>query len=213
MTAGVNRRAMAALSSGHLGTDRPRAMALLLAVVAVRNVSWFGLITFVPLYEVARGNSEAYGNRLLAAMLLAGGVGTLVAGPVADRVGRRPILMASALASGPLILAYLVVGGGVGAVALSLVGVCVIGTFAVTMVMGQEYLPRHIGMASGLTVGLAIGLGGVGAVALGALADSIELERALYVCAALPLVAVVLTALLPSTGARRPVAAAEPAVT
>ena len=185
------------------GRDRPGAMGLLLAVIAVRNVSWFGLITFVPLLEVARGNSEAYGNRVLAAMLLAGGIGTLAAGPIADRVGRRPILMASVVAMGPLILVYLREGGLLGAGALALVGVCVIGTFGVTMVMAQEYLPRHIGMASGLIVGLAIGLGGVAAVGLGALADVLDLEAALYVCAATPLAGIVLTALLPPTREHR----------
>ena len=193
------------------GEDRPKALFLLLGVIAFRSVAWFGLVTFVPLLEVARGHSEAYGNRLLAVMLLAGGVGTLVAGPAADRFGRRPVLMASVVAVGPLIVVYLAAGGIAGAVALALVGVCVIGTFGVTMVMSQEYLPRHIGMASGVSIGLSIGLGGVAAVGLGALADSLDLETALYVCAAAPLAAVALTALLPPTRERRPLAP-EPAV-
>ena len=179
------------------GVDDPRAMLLLLAVIAFRNVAWFGLITFVPLYEVTRGSTEAYGNRLLAAMLLAGGIGTLAAGPIADRVGRRPVVIASVAATGPLVLVYLTVGGLAGALALALVGVCVIGTFGVTMVMGQEYLPRHIGVASGLTIGLSIGLGGIAALGVGALADAIDLERALYVCAVAPLAALVLATLLP----------------
>ena len=190
----------------HGGDNRPRAMAILLAVVAFRNIAWFGLITFVPLLEVARGHSEAYGNRVLAAMLLAGGLGTLVAGPVADRVGRRPVLLASVAATAPLVLVYLLVGGIVGAFALALVGMFVIGTFGVTMVMAQEYLPRHIAMASGLIVGLAIGLGGVAAVLLGALADTLDLETALYVSAAAPVAAIAFAALLPPTRDRRPLA-------
>jgi FSR family fosmidomycin resistance protein-like MFS transporter len=190
----------------HPGDNRPGAIVLLLGVIAFRSVAWFGLIAFVPLWEVAQGHSEAYGNRLLALMLLAGGVGTLVAGPVADRIGRRPVLMASVVALTPLILVYLVVGGVVGAVALALVGVCVIGTFGVTMVMSQEYLPRHIGMASGLSIGLSIGLGGIAAVGLGALADSVDLETALYVCAAAPVAGIALCALLPSSRGRRPLA-------
>jgi FSR family fosmidomycin resistance protein-like MFS transporter len=184
------------------GEDRTGAIVALLGVIAFRSVAWFGLITFVPLFEVARGNSEAYGNRLLAAMLLFGGIGTLVAGPLADRFGRRPVLVVSVLATGPLILGYLAVGGLVGAVALALVGPCVIGTFGVTMVMSQEYLPRHIGLASGLSIGLSIGLGGVAAVALGGLADAVDLETALYVCAVAPVAALALCALLPPTGAR-----------
>jgi FSR family fosmidomycin resistance protein-like MFS transporter len=111
--------------------------------------------------------------------------------------------VASVLATGPLIVVYLAVGGLVGAVALALVGACVIGTFGVTMVMSQEYLPRHIGLASGLGIGLSIGLGGIAAVALGGLADAVDLETALYVCAVAPFVALALCAFLPPTGATR----------
>jgi MFS transporter, FSR family, fosmidomycin resistance protein len=194
------------------GQDRVGAIVALLGVVAFRAVAWFGLITFVPLYEVSQGHSEAYGNRLLAAMLFAGGVGTVVAGPLADRFGRRRVLVASVLATGPLILAYLGLGGAAGAVALALVGPCVVGTFGVTMVMSQEYLPRHIGLASGLTIGLSIGLGGMAAVALGGLADAVDLETALYVCAAAPFAALAVCLVLPPTGARRTRLAPEPVV-
>ena len=80
----------------------------------------------------------------------------------------------------------MLVGGVPGAVALALVGCCVIGTFGVTMVMSQQYLPSRIGMASGLSIGMSIGLGGIAAVALGAVADSIDLQAALLICAAAP---------------------------
>lgn len=185
------------------GEDRIGATLILLVIVTLRSVTWFGLIAFVPLWEVAQGSSESYGNRVLAVMLLAGGIGTLAAGPVADRIGERTVLMASVAAVGPLVVVYLVVGGVVGAVALAAVGACVIGTFGITMVMSQQYLPRHIGMASGLSIGLSIGLGGVAAVALGALADSTDLETALYVSAAAAVVALALCALLPSSRPRR----------
>jgi len=184
------------------GADRPGALALLLGVIACRSVAWFGLITFVPLWEVSLGHSKAHGSHLLSLMLLAGGLGTLVAGPLADRLGRRPVLIASLGATAPLILVYVLVGGVPGAVALAFVGVCVISTFGVTMVMAQEYLPHRIGMASGLSIGLSIGLGGIAAVGLGALADSVDLQAAMYAAAAAPLVALVLAALLPSTRAQ-----------
>lgn len=183
--------------------DRIGALLLLLAVIAFRSVSWFGLITFVPLWEVSLGHSKAHGNHLLSLMLLAGGLGTLATGPLADRFGRRPVLLASTAATAPLIVVFVAVGGIPGAIALAGVGISVIGTFGVTMVMSQEYLPRHIGMASGLSIGLSIGLGGVGAVALGAVADSVDLRAALYVAAAASLVAVVLAALLPSSRSSR----------
>jgi FSR family fosmidomycin resistance protein-like MFS transporter len=184
------------------GVDRPGALVLLLAVIAFRSVAWFGLVTFVPLYEVSLGNSKAYGSHLLSLMLLAGGLGTLAAGPIADRIGRRPVLVVSMLAVCPLSLVYIIVGGVPGAVALALVGVCVIGTFGVTMVMSQEYLPRRIGMASGLSIGLSIGLGGIAAVGLGAIADSVDLQTAMYAAAAAAVPGFVLATLLPSTRAR-----------
>jgi MFS transporter, FSR family, fosmidomycin resistance protein len=182
----------------HAGDDDRAAMALLLGVIAFRSVAWFGLVTFVPLWEVSLGHSKAHGNHLLSAMLLTGGIGTLAAGPLADRFGRRLVLFLSLLATPPLILAFVLVGGVPGAIALALVGACVIGTFGVTMVMSQEYLPRHIGMASGLSIGLSIGLGGIAAVGLGALADSVDLRAALYVCAAAPVAAIALAAMLPA---------------
>src|SRR5205823_12276032 len=184
------------------GAERRGAMALLLAIVAFRSVAWFGLITFVPLWEVSLGHSKSYGAHLLALMLLSGAVGTLLAGPAADRFGRRPVLMASNVVVPPAIVAFILVGGIPGAIALCIVGPAVVGTFGVTMVMSQEYLPRHIGMASGLSIGLSIGLGGIAAVILGAVADSIDLRTALYVCAAAPVLGAILTAMLPPSRSR-----------
>jgi FSR family fosmidomycin resistance protein-like MFS transporter len=186
--------------------DRIGALVLLLGVIAFRSVAWFGLITFVPLWEVSIGNSAAHGNHLLSLMLLAGGLGTLAAGPIADRVGRRPVVITSMFLVGPLIVVYVLVGGVIGAVALACVGICVIGTFGVSMVMAQEYLPHRIGMASGLSIGLSIGLGGIAAVALGALADSVDLETAMYAAAAAAVPAFLLAVLLPATRARRSLA-------
>ena len=186
-----------------IGEDQPGALVLLLGVIALRSVAWFGLVTFVPLWAVSLGHSNAYGNQLLTLMLLAGALGTLAAGPLADRVGRRPVLIGSIAATAPLTLVFIAVGGVVGAAALALVGACVVGTFGVTMVMSQEYLPQQIGMASGLSIGMSIGLGGVAAVALGALADTVDLRTSLYVCAAVPVLAVALAAFLPSPRAGR----------
>jgi MFS transporter, FSR family, fosmidomycin resistance protein len=109
----------------------------------------------------------------------------------------------SVLALPPLILTYVIVGGVPGAIALAGVGISVIGTFGVTMVMSQEYLPRHVGMASGLSIGLSIGLGGIAAVVLGGIADAVDLQAALYVAAVAPIPAIALAALLPPTRSRR----------
>src|SRR5262249_56634815 len=97
---------------------------------------------------------------------------------------------------------FVLVGGVPGAIALCVVGPAVVGTFGVTMVMSQEYLPQHIGMASGLSIGLSIGLGGIAALILGAVADSVDLRTAFYLCAAAALLGAALTTLLPPSRVR-----------
>jgi FSR family fosmidomycin resistance protein-like MFS transporter len=179
------------------GEDDGHAMALLGAVIALRAVPWFTLLAFVPLWLESLGHSKAYGNRLFFLMLLAGAVGTLVLGPVADRVGLRRTLVVTQALIPPLLLTFIYAGGIVGALALLPVGVCVVGTFGVTMVLSQLYLPRHIGLASGLSVGLAMGIGGVAAVVLGAVADVIDLKTALTICAIAPALGVYFCLRLP----------------
>ena len=186
--------------------DDVRAMSLLGVVIALRSVAWFGLLTFVPLWVVENGGTEGEGNRTLSLMLVAGALGTLALGRVADRIGLRRTLLLTQSALPFLVVAFVAIGGVVGTVALMLVGLCVVGTFGVTMVLSQLYLPRHVGMASGLSVGLAMGLGGIAAVALGAVADAVDLETALYVGAAAPALGAVVCLALP-----RPRSATTPA--
>jgi FSR family fosmidomycin resistance protein-like MFS transporter len=203
-----------AVERATVGVDDRRAMALLAVVIALRGVAWFVLLTFVPLWILANGGTKGEGGRQLALMLAAGAAGTLVLGPVADRVGLRRTLLVTQTALPFLIVAFVAVGGVVGTVSLMLVGLCVVGTFGVTMVLSQLYLPRHVGMASGLTVGLAMGLGGIAAVALGAVADAVDLQTALYVAAAGPAIGAVVCFFLPAPVVRRtaPVEAAPAAI-
>ena len=179
------------------GEDDIRAMTLLSVVIGLRSVAWFGLLTFVPLWVVANGGTEGEGGRTLSLMLVSGAIGTLVLGPVADRVGLRRTLLVTQAAIPLLVVAFVAVGGVAGTAALMLVGPCVVGTFGVTMVLSQLYLPRHVGVASGLSVGLAMGLGGVAAVVLGAVADAVDLQTALYVGAVAPALGCIACLMLP----------------
>jgi FSR family fosmidomycin resistance protein-like MFS transporter len=177
-------------------------MALLGGVIVLRSVTWFTLLAFVPLWVVSLGHTKSDGNLLLFAMLLAGALGTLLLGPVADRIGLRRTLVVTQALIAPGVLLFVHVGGMIGALALMLVGVCVVGTFGVTMVLSQLYLPRHVGMASGLSVGLAMGIGGIAAVVLGAVADAVDLKTALTISAVAPALGVVLCLRLPAPASR-----------
>ena len=194
----------------HEGENNPRALALLLTVITLRGALTFGLITFVPLYVVGLGHSKSYGSHLLALMLLVGGAGTLFTGPLADRVGRRPVLIGSTLLGGLFTVLFIQIDGPLGAIGLAGVGLCTIATYAVQTLMCQEYMPQNLGMASGLAIGLSSGLAGVAAVVLGAVADSINLKTALWLLVAAPVVAFLLALKLPATPAQRTVTVTEP---
>src|SRR5579871_2521911 len=74
--------------------DRPAVFKLLLVAIGLRSVAYYGLFTFVPLWEVAQGHSKSYGTALLSCVLFGGAFGTLCAGPLADRYGSKHVLTA-----------------------------------------------------------------------------------------------------------------------
>jgi FSR family fosmidomycin resistance protein-like MFS transporter len=171
---------------------------LLAGVIALRSFVYFGFVTFIPLYFVrVLHTSKALGNTALAVMLLGGALGTLVGGPLADRFGRRTVLTGSMLALPPLIVAFLLSGPPLATVFAGLAGAATVATFAVTIVMGQEFLPGRLGVSAGVTIGLSIGLGGVGAPLLGLLADAHGLKAVFETMAILPILALALAFALP----------------
>jgi FSR family fosmidomycin resistance protein-like MFS transporter len=180
-------------------TEHWGPFARMVGVVTVRSFVYFGLVAFVATYyERVLGTSAAFGNTALTVMLSSGAVGTLVMGPLADNFGRRLVVGASMLLLPPLIYGFTLTGPFLGMALLALVGALTVGTFGVTVVMGQEYLPGRIGLAAGITMGLSIGLGGLGAPVLGFLADNAGLSVTMLVIAALPVIGLVLALTLPS---------------
>jgi len=194
-------RSETAKVAGEKDTGEPEhwgPFARMVGVVTVRSFVYFGLITFVSSYYIqVLKTSPVLANAALSVMLFAGAAGTLTMGPLADRVGRRAVLVGSMLLLAPLIYAFTLSGPLSGMVLLALVGAATIGTFGITVVMGQEYLPGRIGVAAGVTMGLSIGLGGVGAPLLGAVADGYGLPVMMLVLAALPLIGLALALSLP----------------
>jgi FSR family fosmidomycin resistance protein-like MFS transporter len=170
----------------------------MIGVVVVRSFVYFGLVAFVAsYYERVLDVSAALGNAALTLMLFGGAAGTLAMGPLADRFGRRMVVGASMLVLPPLIFCFTLTGPFAGMALLVLVGAATVGTFGITVVMGQEYLPGRIGLAAGVTMGLSIGLGGVGAPLLGLVADRSGLSFTMLIIALLPVLGLLLTLTLP----------------
>lgn len=180
------------------GSDRWGAFARMVSIVSIRSFIYFGLVTFVSSYYIqVLGTSTALANAALSVMLFAGALGTLTMGPLADRISRRAVLAGAMLLLAPLIFAFTLSGALAGMVVLAFVGAVTIGTFGVTVVMGQEYLPSRIGVAAGVTLGLSIGIGGLGAPLFGAVADNFGLHTMMLTLAVLPVAGLALCFTLP----------------
>src|SRR5690349_25134225 len=133
-------------------------------------------------------------------MLVCGALGTLVGGQLVDRIGRRRVLVGSIVAQVPLLLGFILAPSeAVAGVLLAGIGFVTVMSFSVSVVMGQEYLPSRLGIASGVTLGFSIGVGGVFAALFGIVADRAGLETVMWIVAALPLAGLALALTLPLT--------------
>lgn len=131
--------------------------------------------------------------------LAAVAVGTVVGGPVGDRIGRKKVIWVSILGVLPLTLFLPYVALPL-TIALSVViGLVIASAFSAILVYAQELMPGRVGMVSGLFFGLAFGLGGLGAAVLGSLADHTSIDFVYKVCSFLPALGL-LTGFLPETG-------------
>jgi len=183
------------------GQDNWGAFTRLTALTSVRFMVFYGMATFVPLYFVIElGVSEALGNTALTVLVVGGAMATLISGRLADRFQRRTVLWVSILPLTPLIILFLLGGPALAIVFTGLIGAATIGTISVSLVMSQEYMPNHMGLASGVAIGLALGLGGIGAGLLGFLAEATGIPTVIALLAILPLPALALGLSLPREG-------------
>ena len=137
----------------------------------------------------------------LFVFLFAVAAGTLLGGPIGDRIGRKRVIWGSILGVAPFTLllphASLAWTGPL----TFIIGFILASAFSAILVFAQELLPGKIGAVSGLFFGFAFGMGGIGAAALGRLADVYGIDMVYQLCAFLPLIGL-LTAFLPDLGRR-----------
>ncbi len=184
--------------------DRWTPFARLTGAVICRAVVFYGLNTFIPLYWIdVFGRSKAAGAAALTLMLISGVVGTLAGGWMADRFGRRVVVLGSMITLFPLIAAFVATSSASVALALLVpIGLALYVPFSVMTVLGQEYLPGRVGTASGVTIGLAVTLGAAAAPVLGRIADLHGIHAALATLVAVPLVGAFFAWWLPAESAR-----------
>lgn len=163
----------------------------LTATLMCRSMAFYGLNTFLPLYWiVVLHHSQAAGGVVLSVLLLAGLAGTLLGGRLADRYGRRLVVLTGMGMLAPCLLLFLLVSTRSPVLAVAMLvplGLALFAPASVMIVMGQEYLPNRVGTASGVTLGLAVSVGGIAAPLLGRVADLYGISITLVGLALLPL--------------------------
>jgi FSR family fosmidomycin resistance protein-like MFS transporter len=139
---------------------------------------------------------------LLFVFLGAVAAGTIIGGPIGDRIGRKYVIWGSILGVLPFSLALPYVSLFWTTVLSVIIGVVLASAFSAILVYAQELMPGNVGMISGLFFGFAFGMGGLGAALLGKLADATSIEHVYRLCAFLPAIGL-LTAFLPNLGRLR----------
>lgn len=176
----------AAVAAGR--DDWPSFLRLSSAIVC-RSVVFVGLSTFVgPHVRERTGGGEAAGTAALFVLYLGGAVGTLAGGRLADRFGRPAVVRWSYTLTAFAVAGVVLVPGPAVYVWVALASAGLYVPFSLHITLGQDFLPRRVGTATGVTLGLTVSVGGLAAPAVGALADATSLRTALLPLVALPVV-------------------------
>lgn len=188
------------------GRDDWVSFAWLTLVLAFWSVAYVGTSSFIALYSIERFESSA-GSASIALSIFpaAGALGTLGGGALADRFGRLQVVRAGyVLAAGATAFIVLAPSPAAVVIATGLLGIALFIPFAAQITLAHSYLPQRIGIASGVTLGLTLSLGGLVSPVLGRLADHASVQAVFSVMAAVLLVAFALSFVLrerPPSGA------------
>lgn len=168
------------------------ALTLLLLIIFARTFYITTITSFYIFHLMDNyGVTIQQGQMFIFLFLGIGAFGTFFGGPLADRIGRKRVIVLSLIVPIPLALVLPYVALPIVAVILSILGFFLMLSFSVMVVYAQELVPSRIGTMSGLTVGLAFGMGAIGAVAIGVLMDSIGVYETMIIISVLPILGLV----------------------
>lgn len=196
------------LSAVHMTSRAPAApglaratplvpLAVVIALMMSRSWTVFVLESFAPTWYKTLGYPATFYGPLATTIVLASAVGTVGAGGLADRYGRRAVIVGSLLVSVPAVLLYASFPGPAGFVTGAAVGLLAASTGPLMLVMAQQMMSRRAGLASGLVLGLGFVTGAIGVPITGAIADRLGLQAAMELQALVVLVTIPLGLLLP----------------
>jgi FSR family fosmidomycin resistance protein-like MFS transporter len=175
-----------------------KAMAVLIALLFSKYVYLASFTSYYTFYLIDKfGLSTKDAQIYLFVFLAAVAAGTIAGGPIGDRLGRKPVIWVSILGVLPFTLILPHVGLFPTAVLSVVIGFVIASAFPAIVVFGQELMPGRVGMVAGLFFGFIFGIGGIGAAAMGVLADWEGIGFVFDLCSILPAIGI-LAAFLPN---------------
>ena len=179
------------------GTNQPRAFALLSIASMIRAWALFAVLGFLPTFLVHQGIDLVSANLVTSSMLFAGVAGQLAGAALSDRYGRKEFVLIGLGLAVPAYAGFLLTDGIISLVFLGLFGFGLWSTFAITVALSHELMPRAVGLASGMMLGVVVGAGGIGVAITGLIADTWSLSLALATVLPLLVISAVLYTVLP----------------
>jgi len=190
--------------TGSLGTLKECVnwpLLALLGMILTRATVTSGISTFVPLYYVSHlGGSQIYASSLLTVYLAAGAVGTMFGGILSDKYGSKQVMLCSILPIALLMYWFLSAKGMLVFFILAFVSILLSATATSSLLLTQKMMPKNIGMASGFTLGFSVGLGTMGVLCLGWIADHWGITFVFDMLAFLPIIGFILTLFIREPG-------------
>lgn len=168
------------------------AITILLILIFSKYIYMASLTSYYTFYLIHKFGVSIQDSQLyLFVFLVATAIGTLVGGPVGDRVGRKYVIWASILGTAPFSLLMPHAGLALTVVLSFCVGFMLSSAFPAILLYAQELLPNKLGLISGLFFGFAFGIAGIASAVLGVMADKYDIESVYNVCAFMPLLGLV----------------------
>jgi FSR family fosmidomycin resistance protein-like MFS transporter len=179
------------------------AITILVALIFSKYFYLISLTNYYTFYLIDKFNVSVQGAQVyLFVFLFAVAAGTIIGGPVGDRIGRKLVIWISILGVAPFSLA-LPHAGLTGTIVLTIfIGFILASAFSAILVYAQELVPGNVGLIAGLFFGLAFGAAGIGSALMGRLADHTSIRHVFDLAAYFPLIGL-LTAFLPEVEAKR----------
>lgn len=174
------------------------SISILALLIFTKYIYMASLTSYYTFYTINHFGVSVQTSQLLLFLFLgAVAAGTILGGPIGDRIGTRSVIWISILGILPFTLALPYANLEMTALLTIIIGFVLASAFPAIIVFAQELLPGRVGMVSGLFFGMAFGVAGIGAAALGIIADRTSIEFVYQICSYLPLLGLV-TILLPS---------------